>query len=308
MKEGAFIESVEKISELEESIALFAVRVNKLLQEANVELKRKRRLLEQRYNYWKQQKNYWLNEWRKSDDRDEVRHINEKINETEEKLRQLSHWKTRIQDVEKNYRYQAHNLQRIVEVEVPRARNFLRENIEALKKYLSLQPNLSQDFSDNSIHTSKSVQNKEEQETKAKNRKDSSIFYNNSILPDDFRWISLDEIKMEEINDQLEFKKISYEEMKSGLQKLKSQIIPALSKNNNRGKEFFREQDRESGLSYSDGQLKIYEAFFGGDHIRLDKNKEKEKYSITNGRHRIKVARDLGWEAIPAQAVEVNYR
>jgi hypothetical protein len=69
----------------------------------------------------------------------------------------------------------------------------------------------------------------------------------------------------------------------------------------------FRDLDEKSGVTYENGLLRIYEAFFGQqDYIYLERPRGSSSFSITNGRHRVKVAQDLGWDAIPARVKDLN--
>jgi hypothetical protein len=47
---------------------------------------------------------------------------------------------------------------------------------------------------------------------------------------------------------------------------------------------------------------KIYEAFYGDSHIRIVK--DGNNYSISNGRHRVWLAKKMGIHSLPASVVE----
>jgi hypothetical protein len=71
---------------------------------------------------------------------------------------------------------------------------------------------------------------------------------------------------------------------------------------------YFERLDRQTGRDYQNGLQRVYEAFFGGQHIRLERWRGEAKWDIINGRHRIEVARELGLEAVPAVTEEVDRR
>ena len=52
---------------------------------------------------------------------------------------------------------------------------------------------------------------------------------------------------------------------------------------------------RQSGL------LRVYEAFFGDDVIHLGRGRRDKLFGVDSGRHRIKVAMDAGWTAVPVK-------
>lgn len=63
----------------------------------------------------------------------------------------------------------------------------------------------------------------------------------------------------------------------------------------------FARIDRGKGSSYAEGKQRVYDAFFGDDCITLDRGPSDGKYGVTNGRHRLRIARALGWEAVPVK-------
>jgi hypothetical protein len=137
------------------------------------------------------------------------------------------------------------------------------------------------------------------------------------VLPEGFRWVSLEEIDMGEIPRE-EFQKVDYETMKKGLEKLPEvleRMQGLLNREAGDGEErvkkydyssYFWRIDRQAGRSYEEGLQRVYDAFFGTDHIRLSRFKGSLYWRVDNGRHRIQVARDLGWKFIPAKVIEIE--
>jgi hypothetical protein len=72
------------------------------------------------------------------------------------------------------------------------------------------------------------------------------------------------------------------------------------------GADYFANCDAKTGATYTEGLLHVYEAFFGDDPIYLTRGQKDEKFSITNGRHRIKAALDAGWTAVPAKTSDLK--
>jgi RNA binding exosome subunit len=129
-------------------------------------------------------------------------------------------------------------------------------------------------------------------------------------LPPGFRWIPLDEIEIEHIPES-EFHKVSSDTMREGMEKL-SEVLECLQERLTEpftdNSVYFMRLDRRAGRTYEAGLQRVYEAFFGHDRIRLSRIKGSTRWTIDNGRHRIQVARALGWQAIPAEAVEVEWQ
>jgi hypothetical protein len=179
----------------------------------------------------------------------------------------------------------------------------------------------------------------------------------NYVLPEGFRWVSLEEIDMGEILRE-EFQKVDYETMKRGLEKLPEvlermqerlkckacggegrvkirsglnsierfefRLESRLSPDRKqlcrscggtgivRGghydySSYFWRIDRQAGRSYEEGLQRVYDAFFGADHIRLYRFKWSLRLKVDDkSRHWIQVARDLGWKFIPAKVIEIE--
>ncbi|MFO0963753.1 MAG: hypothetical protein U0625_12745 [Phycisphaerales bacterium] len=128
-------------------------------------------------------------------------------------------------------------------------------------------------------------------------------------LPSGFRWVLLSEVDMTEVNrirpDKDFLKGVSYEDMRRGLQRFKAEVLPCLEAGVDGALERIQRKDGAAHGSGT-GLEHLYRVFFGDEHIRLERFKGDKLFSVTNGRHRIRVARDSGWDAVPAQAVDVE--
>jgi hypothetical protein len=94
------------------------------------------------------------------------------------------------------------------------------------------------------------------------------------------------------------FRKTGYATMREGTQRLDEVVLPAVR--NGAGGEHFAAMDAQRGLDYEHGYQRVYDAFFGDDSLRLDARADGS-YGVTNGYHRIYVARELGLRTLPAR-------
>jgi len=62
-------------------------------------------------------------------------------------------------------------------------------------------------------------------------------------------------------------------------------------------------KDAKGGPVFSETDLRFFDLYFGSDHIRVDKS--GSSYDVTNGRHRLWLARQEGVRALPAQVNEL---
>lgn len=123
-------------------------------------------------------------------------------------------------------------------------------------------------------------------------------------IPDGFEWVALDEIdlvaELDGIRSPADYTKVSYDDMQRGMELLRTGVLPAIQANPSRGVDYFRFLDEQNHRSGPTALGNVYSAFFGGDAIKLDR-REGERFSVTNGRHRLHLAQTLGWDAIPAR-------
>lgn len=105
----------------------------------------------------------------------------------------------------------------------------------------------------------------------------------------------------DDINGPEDFKKVPYPEMVAGCKSLET-MKPYIESGQGASSDYWRSVDEHYGTDPAKGYRQVYEAFYGDDAILLDKS--GNSYDITNGRHRIFVAKQLGLETIPARVIE----
>lgn len=102
------------------------------------------------------------------------------------------------------------------------------------------------------------------------------------------------------VNNSSDFRKVSKNEMIGGLIKLVNEIEPAIKEGAD--SDDFSQLDAKLGLDYQNGYRRIYDAFYGNEPIRLEK--DGDTYSVINGYHRIEAAKELGIDTLPASVLE----
>jgi uncharacterized protein YoxC len=112
---------------------------------------------------------------------------------------------------------------------------------------------------------------------------------------------SLEDVDLRKvINDRSDapgFEKVSRSHVEWGLDSLKSVVEPALKMG--KGPEYFTARDNAEGLSGERSYSGVYNWFYNTDHaIKLTQS--SGGYMISNGYHRLAVARELGIDTLPA--------
>jgi hypothetical protein len=118
------------------------------------------------------------------------------------------------------------------------------------------------------------------------------------MLHPEIRVVRIDQIDLSDspVHSSSDFSKVSHEEMVDGLTKLR-QVKRWIEQGAT--DQMLREIDEEQGLSGAQGYHNIYRVFYGDSAIKLDW--VDGRYQVTNGYHRLSVARELGMETIPAR-------
>lgn len=104
----------------------------------------------------------------------------------------------------------------------------------------------------------------------------------------------------EGIEGSRDFQKLSMEEMELGLNRLQ-EIQTTIDRGEGHNSEHWAEVDRQKGIDFENGYQNIYEVFYSDQskikNIRV--NKLGETYQIENGRHRIWLAKRMGFKTLP---------
>ncbi|MBP1468940.1 hypothetical protein EYB53_024745 [Candidatus Chloroploca sp. M-50] len=116
--------------------------------------------------------------------------------------------------------------------------------------------------------------------------------------------IALDQIDLSTstVTGSQDFRKVSVQEMIEGFHKLQHVVAPAVAQGADG--DDFAQMDAAQGLDYAHGYQRIFDAFYGDSHIRLEKI--GTTYTIINGQHRLFIARQLGVKAVPASVVVIT--
>ncbi len=320
-----FISSIQALTDLRNGLNQYSRDTRATIRQLDTELHRTQKWLEQR-------KQFWEGEVRRSEEavrqaqavlircqnsnrgdrkggrnappdcsgqRAALARAESKLQEARNNLLNVNRWLNTLGEAAAFYKQKAQSMNRFIDKDLVKGQLFLEEKTEALNDYISVTTNdtASSKLTTNTVTPSQGM---------------SPIHINNELtsinnfsLPKGFRWVNLSEIDFNDIPENLPFEKASAEEMKAGFKTLKDKILPMLQ-NNNINSDYFGNIDRVSGQQYRGGQQEVFQAFFGRTHIRLSRWSGEKKYNIDNGRHRIKIALELGWPSVPARTSDVD--
>ena len=106
---------------------------------------------------------------------------------------------------------------------------------------------------------------------------------------------------IEEITGEKDFGKVPKDVMEAGIKRY-SEMKQIIDSGEGNHREYWEKIDKEKGLEYSNGYQRIYESFHGSDPIRIER--DGDKHTIINGRHRVWLAKQMGIKTLPASIVE----
>jgi hypothetical protein len=104
----------------------------------------------------------------------------------------------------------------------------------------------------------------------------------------------------EGISGSADFKKIPESEMRAGIEKL-HEMRTVIENGEGASSDYWADYDKKRGLGFAEGYRRIYDAFYGTDCIKV--NKDQDSYDIDNGRHRIWLAKLMGVKQLPVRIV-----
>lgn len=125
-------------------------------------------------------------------------------------------------------------------------------------------------------------------------------------LPRGWKWVRLEEIDDRLVEGTtLTFKGDSRQKLADLFDRLRHDVLPELDLNWGFVADRLRRDDMRAGIHDSSGKLGAFEAFFSpGSSIHLQRRAGEELYTIDDGRHRVEMAHQKDWPAVPAKAAD----
>lgn len=299
MIDGSVKARSEAIAEFDLALGRFAKSSIEQIAAASSTVRRTVETLEDRRNELRRELAQLREDIANANEEEDVSHAKRRLEEVEHAVANVRRWQLRVGDQLESYKRDALRLEELSTGKTPETRAYLRRLLHDLSSYFALQADSEVSGSDirqaaaSLVRTIPASSNK-------------PIDLTSLSLPPGFRWVAISDIDtardLADVRSNSAFRKISYDTMREGFTTLCAEILPAInSPYTPAGKDTFRARDLARGIPYEKGALRVYEAFFGDDAIYLERGSGDERFSIVNGRHRVLVAMELGWIAVPAK-------
>lgn len=303
------VHSIEAVDNLRIAFSRFQTEAQETLQAAEQEIRRTEEWLQERLSYWRAEELRRQEELRMATaalarceasgyrdpktgayyrppctaEQQAVRQAKAQLQEAQQRLNDVQTGIRLVGQAVANYRIQAQRTTRLLSSSFLNAISFLTSKLADLQAYLAGEAG--------SASTSGGYSS-------------SSGGYG-AAPHQGIDMVPLDKIDLSDshVAGSGDFKKVSPQTMIEGFQKLQDVVIPAVARGADA--DYFARLDASQGLDNANGYLNIYHVFYGDiSCIRLDK--VGNKYTVTNGYHRLFIARQLGITSVPAKVSPVN--
>lgn len=305
MAKGVEVLSIESLHNLDSAFGRFGGQAHEISDAIIPELQRRIKAMEDRRYESVQKVRYWQQCNSDAEDEDDRSHARHMLEDTQLKLREIERWQERVDISFQAFRSVSDRLRHLSSDHTAKARAFLSRKVAELQSYRATGPSVN-------IHGAKTnhTSSGKVSEGSALTAKE-TLPLTDFPLPEGFRWVRLDEIYHGRLKNEKKFSEGSYEEFQRRLDLLKDEVLPILKKNPHSNYDDFHKLDRQRGTLHSNDGLvhteslnRTYELFFGNEPIVLDRCRGASMFGVTNGRGRIRVAKDMEWFAVPARVFE----
>lgn len=295
--------SLDSLDDLDRALVTFSSKAEYAMTVMQAELRRQWADLSGREEDARAEVRNWVEALHDAEDDDERESCAYSLSEARERLSRIRSWQARIDEERSAFLAQAARFKHLLDQTLPGGRELLRTKTGELRAYgaVQLEPDASTAAGGSASGT---IPRSSELSIS------SPMKLTEHRLPAGFVWVPLVEIskaRLAGVASKGDYKKVPYATMATGLRRLAAEILPKISTNpDTLDRDSFRHLDEAAGESYEDGLERIYEAFFCKDFVYLERRRGEEKFDVTNGLHRIRVALDLGWDAIPARVKDLR--
>lgn len=294
----ANLHSLQSVADLDDALGRYADRATKCLERVEANLRWQLSELAQRREEAEGQVRACRSKCASGSDQDDEE-ADREYREAKDRLQQIRRWERRTLEAEQTYRAVASRFERTLTDQIPKAQVTLRAKSADVSAYLAVQ--LDGDL----LPSSQTVSPRADQGAAPNTETPQLDAIVRFSLPAGFRWVSLEHIsRRDDLGPKEGFSKVSENDMRRVFGTLRRQLLPYLQLHMEANAGTFREIDGLTAAGIPKARQLAYEVFFGDGAIVLDWFEAYAAFSVTNGRHRIKVARDLGWPAVPARVAQ----
>jgi len=199
----------------------------------------------------------------------QLQEVRRSLRNAEDELKKAQIWLSRVQKAIQQFGVYFRRLKDLANDKTEMAKAFLDRALMDLEKYLAISAPVTGAIIDGnlSVQTAIAMNSGRQNGTGNLSGKDSRKWVERGVVMVDVANLPVPE----DISDASDFQKVPIDDMRAGLAKLQ-EMLPIIESGVGASKDYWAKIDSERGLEHPDGYLRIYEAFYGHDAIRVEKS------------------------------------
>ncbi len=300
MSEPEAIVSIEVLEEFPPALRRFRQFVAAHLQQVKADLREVRETLEEARSDTAREVRQLESEIASADDDDDTSGLERDLHESSDRLSRIGRALRNSGEFIASYEREAERLRSVMEDHVPRCEALLVRKADELRLMRAIQPEndlgwvgtalQNADFTEPGIHVAAGM-----------------LDLTANPLPSGYAWVKLSEMDLadalSDVQTPDDFRPYAtYDMLRCGFDILRSTVLPAIAERGYTADSYFFERlDQSANRDPGQGARCVFDSFFGDGHLAVQRTPNGGPLTVINGRHRIKVAKDAGWTAVPVK-------
>jgi hypothetical protein len=304
MAESDIVVSIEALEEMPPALRAFRSFVADHLYRVQSDLRRVRETMKEARSDASREVRRISSEIDCADEEDDTSGLEYDLSEARERLSRIERATRNTDGLVAAYEREAGRMRLTMENQVPRAESHLMRKIDELHSMHAIQSGDQAGWGGGAAGASSAVS--QAAACAADVADAAGVDLTASPLPSGYAWAKLSDMDLDDaltdVRTAEDFRPhATYDMLTNGLGMLQSTVLPAIAQHGYTADNFFFDrQDAASGRDPEHGARRVFDSFFGSDAIALQRG-ANGKLSVINGRHRLKVANDAGWLAVPVK-------
>ena len=301
MAEPDAVVSIEALEQIAPALRRFRKFVAEHLQRVKSDLRHVRETLVEARSDAARIVRQLQSEIASADEDDDTSGLERELDEARDRLRKIEYALRNMGEHTAIYEREAERFRRVADEHIPRSEAFLARKADDLHSYHAIQPVNDQGWMGTVVQTVTDFAGTVIQIGAE------MLDFTANPLPSGYCWVKLSDMDLfdafRDVQTPDDFRAhATYDMLCGGLETLRNAVLPAIKERGYSADSFyFTRLDETTGCNPENGARRVFESFFGDEAIALQRGVAGGPFTVINGRHRIKAARDGRWLAVPGK-------
>lgn len=301
MAEADAVVSIEALEQIAPALRRFRQFVAEHLQRVKADLRQVRESLVEARSDAARVVRQLQSEIASADEDDDTSGPERELDEARDRLRKIEYALRNMGEHTAIYEREAERFRRVADEHIPRSEAFLARKADDLHSLHAIQPVNDQGWMGMTAQSGADIVETAIQISAG------MLDLTTSPLPTGYCWVKLSDLDLvdafRDVQTPEDFRAhATYDMLCGGLETLRNTVLPAIRERGYSADSFyFTRLDETTGCNSENGARRVFESFFGDEPIVLQRGVDGGPFTVINGRHRIKAARDGGWLAVPVK-------